>query len=149
MSHSLSSLFTHVVFSTKDRTACISDAIKPQMWRYIGGIIRELEGKALIVNGMSDHVHILLQLSPAVSIADTMRVVKTNSSRWAREKWPNARFAWQTGYAAFSVSRSDVRAVLQYIENQQQHHRRMSFQEELVALLKKHGVPYDQRYIWN
>src|SRR5262245_52177713 len=129
MSHSLSSLFTHVIFSTKDRTPCISDKIRPELCAYIGGIARELKGKALIVNGMSDHLHLLLKLPVTLSVADAMRIIKTNSSRWTSEKWPKIKFAWQTGYAAFSVSRSNVEEVIQYIKNQEQHHERFSFQD--------------------
>jgi REP element-mobilizing transposase RayT len=148
MSHSLSSLLTHVIFGTKDRIPCISNNIQSELWRYIGGIVRELEGSALIVNGMADHAHILLQLPSSLSIADAMRVAKTNSSRWVREKWPGARFSWQTGYGAFSVSRSNVPDVMEYIRKQDEHHKRISFQDEFLALLKKHGVTYDEKYIW-
>jgi REP element-mobilizing transposase RayT len=148
MSHSLSSLYTHVIFSTKERIECISQQIKPELCAYIGGIVRELRGKALIVNGMSDHIHLLLKLPVALSIADAMRIIKTNSSRWAREKWPKTRFGWQTGYAAFSVSRSNLEDVIEYIKNQEEHHRRLSFQDELLLFLKKHEIDYDERYIW-
>jgi len=148
MSHSLSSLLTHVVFSTKDRISCISDEIRRELCPYIGGIVREIGGKALIVNGTGDHMHVLLQLPAAISIADAMRLMKTNSSRWAHQKWPAAKFSWQTGYGAFSVSRSNVAQVLKYIKEQEEHHKRISFQEEFLALLQRHGVEYDERYIW-
>jgi putative transposase len=108
-----------------------------------------LKGAALIVNGMPDHVHALLRLRPNGNLSDCMRVVKTNSSRWIHDKWPERRrFAWQTGFAAFTVSASNCDSVRRYIERQEQHHRQMSFQEELVAFLKKHGIEYDKRYIW-
>jgi putative transposase len=148
MSHSLASLLIHVIFSTKDRTPSISEEMKPAVWAYIGGIVRELRGIALVVNGMADHAHLLLQLPANIAIADAIRVIKTNSSRWAHEKWPRARFSWQTGYATFSVSRSNVSEVLAYIKNQEEHHKKMSFQEELLAFLKKHKVEYDERDIW-
>ena len=148
MSHSLSSLLTHVIFSTKDRRSSLSVEIKPDICQYIGGIVREIGGKALIVNGTRDHMHVLLQLPPVISIADTMRLIKTNSSRWARYKWPATKFSWQTGYGAFSVSRSNVAQVVRYIKNQEEHHKRISFQEEFLALLQRHGVEYDERYIW-
>ena len=114
---------------------------------YLGGIVRELGGTALIINGTADHVHMLIRVRPAQSMADVMRVVKTNSSRWARRKW-KAAFAWQTGYGSFSVSESNVPAVSRYIANQEQHHRTRSFQEEFVAFLKKNKIAYDERYIW-
>ncbi|MCI0351702.1 MAG: IS200/IS605 family transposase [Acidobacteriales bacterium] len=137
MSHSLSSLLTHIIFSTKDRNPCISQTIQPEVCAYIGGIVRELKGKPLIVNGMADHLHLLLQLPATLSIADAMRVIKTNSSQWTHEKWPKARFAWQTGYAAFSVSRSNVEEVIEYIRNQEEHHRRFSFQDELLTFFEE------------
>jgi REP element-mobilizing transposase RayT len=116
---------------------------------YLGGIIRELDGHAIIVNGPADHVHLLCSLPATTALADVMRVLKTNSSKWIHETFPNlASFAWQTGYAAFSVSESNVQAVEQYIRNQEEHHRTVSFQDEFVAFLKRHGIQYDPRYIW-
>jgi REP element-mobilizing transposase RayT len=102
-----------------------------------------------MVNGTADHVHLLLRLPPSASIAEAMRVLKTNSSRWVHEKWPSrSTFGWQTGYGAFSVSQSNVSAVLHYIANQEEHHRQVSFQEEFVIYLQRHGIEYDERYIW-
>jgi REP element-mobilizing transposase RayT len=116
----------------------------------MGGIVREMKGKALIINGMAEHAHMLVELPPAVSVAELMRVVKTNSSRWVHETWPeHSRFAWQTGYAAFSVSRSNAASVSKYIAEQEKHHRKWSFQAELLLFLKKHGIEYDERYIWS
>ena len=114
---------------------------------YLGGIVRELGGTALIINGTTDHVHMLIRIRPAQTLADVMRVVKANSSRWARRKW-KAGFAWQTGYGSFSVSESNVPAVSRYIANQEQQHRTRSFQEEFVEFLKKNKIAYDERYIW-
>ena len=100
-------------------------------------------------DGPADHGHLLLALPASVSVADAMRVVKTNSSRWVHEQWPQRRsFAWQTGYGAFSVSRSNVEEVDRYIANQEEHHRHVSFREEFLAFLKRHGVAYDPRYVW-
>jgi putative transposase len=110
----------------------------------MGGIVRELKGTALAING----VHMLVRIRPAQSAAEIARVVKTNSSRWAREKW-KPDFAWQTGYGVFSVSESNLAAVSKYIAGQEEHHKKHSFQDELVAFLKKHGVPYDERYVWD
>jgi REP element-mobilizing transposase RayT len=98
---------------------------------------------------MEDHVHLLVTLPPTLAIADLVRALKANSSRWAHEKWPDyAGFGWQQGYAAFSVSRSAIKDVTEYITNQEEHHRKMSFQEEFIGLLKKHDITYDERYIW-
>jgi len=121
---------------------------RTDLFAYLGGIIREMNGTALIVNGASDHVHMLVRIRPSHSAAEIARVVKANSSRWVREKW-NAEFAWQTGYGVFSVSESNIAAVTKYIAGQEVHLRKHSFQEEFVAFLKKNNVEYDERYIWD
>ncbi len=150
MAHTFSELLSHVIFCTKGRTASIDDDLRPRLHSYIGGIVRELGGTAIAVGGTADHVHILLRLPPNVSMSDAMRVVKTNSSRWVHETSPNLRsFAWQTGYGAFSVSESNRQAVIDYIENQEEHHRRTSFQEEYLAILKRHRVDYDERFVFD
>ena len=149
MPHTYTYLATHVVFSTKDRLPLMSADLKPRLWAYMNGVIEKLGGKTLAVNGMADHVHVLMLLPPSVAVAEALRVLKANSSKWIHENWPKQRkFAWQSGYAAFGVSRSAVGDVIQYIENQEEHHRGFSFQDELLALLKKHGIEYDERYIW-
>jgi len=111
--------------------------------------VRELGGKLLAANGTADHVHLLMRLPPRLALADAVRVVKTNSSRWVHQSRAlRRRFQWQAGYGAFSVSQSNVPEVVRYIRNQEQHHRRESFREELLAFLKRHGIEYDERYIW-
>ncbi len=150
MAHTFTELLSHVIFSTKGLAASIDDELRPRLHSYIGGIIRELGGTAIAVGGTPGHVHILLRLPPSVPIADAMRVVKTNSSRWIHETSPNLRsFAWQTGYGAFSVSESNRQTVSDYIRNQEEHHRRTSFQEEYVAFLQRHGVDYDERFVFD
>ena len=148
MPRSLTNLLTHVIFSTKDRQPSIRPEIKTRLFAYVGGIVRKIGGKALIVGGASDHVHILLELPPTVALADAMRLVKTNSSRWLNEN-NGSRFAWQMGYGAFTVSRSNVPAVSRYIAEQEKHHTKMDFKQDYIQFLKKHGVKYDDRYIWN
>ena len=106
-----------------------------------------MSGTALIVNGTDDHVHMLVRIRPAHSSAEITRVVKANSSKWVRGKW-SREFAWQTGYGVFSVSESNVAAVTKYIAEQEEHHKKHSFQDEYVAFLKKNHVKYDERYIW-
>ena len=119
------------------------------MFAYLGGIVRSLNGVALTVTGVPDHVHLLISLRATISIADAMRVVKANSSTGGHARWPEKRpFAWQDGYGAFSVSRSNAEAVTAYIARQEEHHRTVSFQEEFVAFLKRHEIEYDERYIW-
>ena len=147
--HSFSDLLVHTVFSTKERARYLDAAIRADAHAYLGGIVRELKASALIVGGTEDHVHMLLRLPSDLAVADCLRVVKTHSSRWIHERWPDrGKFAWQTGYAAFSVSESNRDAVVRYIREQQRHHRKMSFQDELRALLRKHGIGFDERYIW-
>ncbi len=150
MAHTFSELLSHVIFSTKGRTASIDDELRPRLHSYIGGIVRELGGTAIVVGGTADHVHVLLRLPPSVSMSDAMRVVKTNSSRWVHETSPNCRsFAWQTGYGAFSVSESNRQTVSDYIANQENHPRRTSVQEEYLAFLRRHGIDYDERFVFD
>lgn len=147
LSHTAGNLVLHVIFSTKDRRPLITPEIRTDLFGYLGGIVREMRGTALIVNGTSDHVHMLIRIRP-VHAAEVARVVKTNSSRWVHERW-KVRFAWQTGYGAFSVSESNVPAISRYIAMQEEHHKRMTFQEEYVAFLKKNKIECDERYIWS
>jgi putative transposase len=137
-----------MIFSTQGRRPLIKSDFRADLFAYLGGIIREMNGTALIINGTSDHVHLLVRIRPAHSPAEIARVVKSNSSRWVHEKW-DSRFAWQSGYGVFSVSESSVAAVTKYIARQEEHHRRHSFEEEFVAFLKKNNVAYDERYIWD
>jgi putative transposase len=149
MAHSYTHLLSHLIFSTKDRAPYIDAELKAQLHPYLGGIIRELGGGAVCINGSKDHVHMLAWFPGSLAVAAAMRVVKTNSSRWVHETWAERRsFAWQTGYAAFSVSQSNADQVRRYIDAQEEHHRRTTFEEELVAFLKRHGIEYDERYIW-
>ena len=149
MAHTFTNLLTHIIFSTKNRAPYINAALKSELFAYMGGIARELNGMALTINGMPDHVHLLVRLPPSISLSDFMRILKTNSSRWVHRKWPRwSEFAWQTGYGAFSVSRSAIEVVQRYIQDQEQHHKKLSFQEEIVAFLKRQGVEYDERFIW-
>jgi len=148
MSHTFAVLTSHIIFSTKDRIACIDPGTQARLFPYIGGIVREAGGRVSIVNGAMDHVHILAALPPALNVSDLVRVVKANSSKWMHETIRKGTFAWQTGYGAFSVSHSSVDSVTKYIAEQAEHHKRRSFQAEFLALLKKHGVEYDERYIW-
>ena len=147
MSHTYTNLLSHVVFSTKDRRPFIDAEIKPRLLGYINGIVNEGGGKVLSLNSMPDHLHLLCESPPTLSMSDAMRIVKTNSTRWVHEELRKP-FGWQTGYAAFSVSRSNVTAVANYIEAQEAHHRKRTFEEEFVELLIKHGVDYDSRFVF-
>jgi REP element-mobilizing transposase RayT len=149
MAHTYTSLLIHVVFSTSGRAPLLKDAIRPEVHAYLGGIMRELDAIPIAIGGTTDHVHLLTRLPASVALADCMRIVKTNSSRWVGERWPQQRkFAWQGGYGAFSVSESRRAAVIRYIRDQVQHHQRISFQDEFLTLLKNHRVEFDERYLW-
>jgi REP-associated tyrosine transposase len=148
MAHTYANLLTHVIFSTKDRLRLLAPDLRADMLAYLGGIIRKLHGKVIESNARPDHVHCLLSLPSSLAVAEALRVLKSNSSLWVRETRRRATFAWQTGYGAFSVSQSNVPAVVRYIRSQDQHHRKVTFQEEFVAFLKRHGIAYDERYIW-
>jgi len=149
MPHSYSSLLVHAIFSTKGRAPSIDPKIRPDLWAYMGGIVREMRGVARVINGTDDHVHMLVSLPADLAVSECLRVVKTNSSRWIHEKFAHhLSFAWQTGYGAFSVSTSNEKQVIKYIQDQERHHRRMTFEEEFIALLRKHGVAFDERFLW-
>ena len=122
----------------------------PRLYQYIGGTLRAKGNVLLAAGGMPDHVHLMVSIGRQAAIADIIRDVKANSSRWIHETYSNLLgFAWQTGYAAFSVSQSALNEVKQYIANQSEHHRMRTFQEEFVLFLKRHGVQYDEQYVWN
>ncbi len=149
MAHTLASLLLHLVFSTKNRAPALSPAIVSRLFPYMGGIVKERNGVPLIINGPADHVHLLVSVPTNESVAELLRVVKANSSRWVHEQFPAQRgFAWQWGYAAFTVSGSRAAAVKDYIAGQQEHHRRVSFQDELLSFLRRHGISYDERNLW-
>jgi REP element-mobilizing transposase RayT len=148
MAGTYTNLLYHIAFSTKERRQLITSIIEPELYRYIGGILRNLEGDLLEINGMSDHIHLLVKLKPKYAISDIVRDVKANSSGWLNERARLYKFGWQDGFAAFSVSQSQAPRVGGYIRNQKTRHRRQSFQEELVALLTKNCIEYDERCIW-
>jgi len=147
LSHTSGNIPLHLIFSTQGRCPLIKPEFRHDLSAYLGGIIREMQATALIINGTADHVHMLVRIRPAQSAAEIARVVKANSSKWVRTKW-RSEFAWQTGYGVFSVSESNVAAVAKYIARQEEHHKKQSFQEELLAFFKKNNVAYDERYIW-
>ena len=143
-------LLYHIVFSTKQRVPLISDEWKEELYRYIGSIIRAEGGVQIEIGGVNDHVHILVKLKPSVSVSEVLNKIKTNSSKWLNDhKMGMRKFGWQEGYAAFSVSESQVPKLVAYIRNQVEHHRNQAFQEELVELLNRHGVEYDPKYLWD
>jgi REP element-mobilizing transposase RayT len=150
MPSTYTNLLYHIVFSTKERVPLIADDWQEELYRYIGGIIRAEGGVQLEIGGIDDHVHILAKFKPAISVSEMLNKIKANSSKWANDhKMKMRKFAWQEGYAAFSVSESQVPNLVTYIRNQAEHHRKQTFQEEFVALLKRHGIEYDPKYLWD
>jgi len=138
----------HIVSSTKERRPFITQDIRPRLCEYLGGIIRQSGGKAIEINRPEDHIHIVTSLPVTAAIADCLRDLKCNSSGWVHETFPSLKdFAWQDGYSAFSVSPSVLPQVVQYVQNQQEHHKKVSFGDELVWLLNGHGIEFDGKYL--
>ena len=148
MSSTHLSLHHHLVFSTKNRVPTIADAWRGRLHAYLGGVVRNVEGVPEAIGGVADHVHLLIGLRATVRLADVVRDVKAVSSRWVHEEIGDRGFFWQEGYGAFTVSASQRDLVREYIAKQEEHHRRRTFQEEYVELLKCSGVEYDDRYLW-
>jgi REP element-mobilizing transposase RayT len=137
------------VFSTKERRPLIPPPLRERLWPFLGGIARQNGMRAIEIGGMPDHVHILLSLPSTLSIAKALQLLKGGSSKWVHETFPEHRlFNWQVKYGAFGVSVSLLERTIGYIKSQEEHHRKMSFEEEFLALLKKHRVPYDERHLW-
>jgi putative transposase len=143
------SSYHHCVFSTKERRPLITPALRERLWPYLGGIARENNMKAIEIGGMPDHVHVLLSTPSTVSMAKALQLIKGGSSKWVHHNFPQHKlFQWQVKYAAFSVSVSQLDKIVGYIKTQERHHKKMTFQEEFVALLKKHNITFDERYLW-
>jgi REP-associated tyrosine transposase len=150
MPQSLSAILVHLVFGTKNREPWIRDDIQSELYAYGTTVLKNADCPALAMNGMVDHVHVLFKLSRVKTLAEVVEELKTSTSKWIKTKGaPFRGFHWQSGYGAFSVSQSSVDQVIEYIRRQKSHHRSRSFQDEFVALLKKHDVPFDQRYVWD
>jgi putative transposase len=149
MPHSYSNILTHVIYSTKNRRPFIDAALEARLFPYLGGIVRELGGKLYVINGVGDHVHLLAELPPTIAVAEAIGKIKGSSTYWIHQSFPEqSGFAWQRGYAAFSVSKSKVAAVARYIERQKEHHKKQSFQDEFLELLRRHGISIDEKYLW-
>lgn len=150
MPQSFVCLNCHLVFSTKNRVPLIDPDLAPRLYGYTGGILDKMGGRLVAAGGMPDHVHLIVSLGKQMSVADTLRVIKANTSRWIHQTASNLRhFGWQAGYGAFAVSHSNLDEVKRYIANQQEHHRVRTFKEEFLALLRRHNIEYDERYIWH
>jgi len=144
------SSFVHCVFSTTERLPLLTAELRERLWPFLGGIARQNGMKALEIGGVEDQVHLLLSLPATMPIAKAMQLVKGGSSKWIHETFPEHHgFAWQEKYGAFSVSASRLGQVAKYIRSQEEHHRKVTFHEEFIALLKRHDVQYDERYLWH
>lgn len=143
---SYTNLNYHVVFSTKNHAPFLDESEMDRLFEYLGGIVNHTKAKLLLVGGMPDHVHLAVRLHPEQSIVEFVRTIKANSSKWAHEMF-SREFAWQEGYSAFSVSQSIVGKVIDYIRGQKEHHKKLTFKEELQSFLKKHNIEYDERYL--
>ena len=150
MPQSLSYLLVHIVFSTKDRASLLTPEIRPDLYAYLSTVARNVGCECYRVGGVTDHVHLAIRLSRTITIAHLVEELKTSSSKWLKTQLPAlAQFAWQNGYGAFSVGPSDLEALRKYIDTQEEHHRTHTFQEEYRAFLKRYGVEFDERYIWD
>jgi REP-associated tyrosine transposase len=150
ISQSLVKNLMHLVYSTKHRQAWTPAAVRPRLFAYQAGIFQQWESPALIIGGVEDHVHALFSLFKNFALKKIVEEVKKGSSKWIKaEGSGNAEFYWQNGYSGFSVSQSNVEDVRRYIEKQEEHHRRMSFQDELRALYTRHEIEFDERYVWD
>jgi REP element-mobilizing transposase RayT len=150
MPQSLSYLLIHVVFSTKDRAPVLASSIRPALHAYLATVARNADCECYRVGGIADHVHLAIRLSRTMTTAKLVEELKTSSSKWLKTQSPAlAAFAWQRGYGAFSVGLSDLSALREYIDNQEEHHRKRTFQDEYRAFLTKYGIEYDERYVWD
>jgi len=151
MAQSLAQIYLHIVFSTKLRRPFLQDAaLRAVVHQYLGGICRNLEAPALAVGGVADHVHLLCRMCRTLAVADFVRTLKKDSSVWIKTKEQSLHdFHWQDGYAVFSLSPSHVEALRRYIADQEQHHKKQSFQDELRRVFQKYGVEYDERFVWD
>jgi len=148
---SLAKILVHTVFSTKDRRPFLHDkSLRDELHRYLGGILTNLECQPIIVGGVEDHVHLLCALSRTCDAAAMVKEVKRGSSLWLKTKSPDlADFAWQNGYGIFSIGFSQIESVREYIAGQEEHHRKVSFQDEFRQLLRRYEIEFDERYVWD
>jgi putative transposase len=149
MANTYTSLHYHFVFSTKNRVHWIGLEMQQRLWEYLGGIARKHKASALQIGGTADHVHVLVFAPASVSPSQIAQFLKGDSSKWIHSEFAGMRnFSWQDGYGAFTVSKSQMPQIIRYIQNQREHHRKKTFQDEYLELLKRHEIQYDERYLW-
>ena len=150
MPKSYTNLLYHLVFSTRERRPIITIERRPRLYDYVGCIIREFGGISLAIGGIEDHLHLLAKLRPDKRLSDVLRDLKANSTGWMHDVFPDAQdFYWQKGYGAFTVSMSQVPIVSRYIANQEQHHRKHSFRDEFIGMLRVNEIEFDERFLWS
>jgi|SRR5437870_10092897 len=150
MAQTLVSLMVHVIFSTKNREPFITPEIEPELFAYMGGILKNNDSRLLNAGGTTNHVHLIVSQSKNVALSSLIKDVKKDSSSWIKTKGRSFRnFHWQDGYGGFSIGKSDIPNLKRYIAHQKEHHRKRSFQEELIQFLDEYGIAYDERYLWN
>jgi REP element-mobilizing transposase RayT len=150
MPQSLARLHIHLVFSTKNREPFIADSVRDSLHRYMATVLQNFGCPPVLINSVADHVHILFELGRTVALSAAVEEVKKSSSKWIKTQGAEfAAFAWQAGYGAFAVSESNVTPVREYIADQQEHHRKKSFQEEYRSFLEGHRIAFDERYVWD
>src|SRR2546421_1414612 len=149
MANTLSQIYIHTVFAVSNRESLIKPEFKEDLYKYITGIVRNQGQKLISINGMSDHIHILIGLRPAMALADLVREIKADSSTFVnKNNFVHGRFSWQEGYGAFSYGHSQLDTIIRYIQKQERHHHRRSFKDEYLAWLKKFEIPFEEKYIF-
>ena len=149
MANTFSQIYIQTVFAVSSRASLIRDEFKEELYKYVTGIVRNNGQKLIAINGMPDHVHILIGLKPAMALSDLVRDIKAGSSSFINDKrWIRGKFSWQEGFGAFSYGHSQLGAVIRYIQNQERHHKRSSFKTEYLSLLKKFDVTFDEKYVF-
>lgn len=148
MPQSLSNVLIHVVFSTKLRAPYLTSDVRQELLPYMGGLLRNIECPVLQIGGVEDHVHILLRQSRTLSLAQLIEKTKTSTSKWIKTKGLSD-FAWQAGYGAFSIGQSQASGLIEYIHGQEEHHRTVTFQDELRTLFREAGIEFDERFVWD
>ncbi len=149
MANTYTQIYIHVVFAVRARACVIGPSFKEELQKYHGGIVRQRQQKLIAINCMPDLAHVLLGLKPTESVSELLGKIKTGSTNYINmQRWIGCRFSWQEGFGAFSVSQSHLNAVISYIDNQEQHHRRKTFHQEYLEFLNRHDIPFDKRYVF-
>src|SRR6266404_9452550 len=149
MANTFSRIYIQIVFAVEGRLSLIRPEFKEDLSKYMTGIVTNQSQKLIAINGMSDHMHILIGLKPAMALADLVREIKAGSTNFINQnKWVHGRFNWQEGYGAFSYGHSQLDTIIRYIQNQEKHHQRRSFKDEYLAWLKKYEIPFEEKYVF-